>query len=248
MIDLRSELAHLDQPGPSAAEMRARVDRRAAVVRTRRRALSAIGVALVVTGVGLATVLAGDGTSSHDSLRTRVAEQSEAEPGITTTTRVAGSGDRLDPTTERPLADTAPDTRESGAVPTTTPTPDAAPDDQAPAPGGAPSSPPAAEGCRAEGYEYGVYDGNGGFGTGGYPTCTYVATRAAGYRTHGTKWRIEIRRGGRFVDARRGGTDDPPCAPLGTIEPGDEVQVWVQAGAETAADPEWIEAGPDAHC
>jgi hypothetical protein len=76
-------------------------------------------------------------------------------------------------------------------------------------------------------------------GRGGVDTAGYVATAPGGYRGAGT-WRLAIVRDGHTLEYTN--ETSPPCAALGTIQPGDEVR------GEIRGEESLLHAGEAAHC
>ena len=96
------------------------------------------------------------------------------------------------------------------------------------------SSANAATGCRA--MQFGAFLASGG----GYPRCSYTATKTGGYVAQG-QWWVTIKRGGTAIEL--GSDKDPSCSETGLIQPGDEVTARVGPGGYNE-----ILVGDDAHC
>lgn len=258
---LRAQLRAIEIGGPPLGVMHQRV-LRLADERRRRRRLSWLAGALAVLALP-----AGAGTlglaSSDRSSGTRL----EVNPpdSVDGTSRVDGAEDpandaseSADATTTTVAAGARPAAQRSAsgtAAPAPSTTMPSGPQAGAPVapPGPGPSSSSSAgepgtadEGCVVEGYDdRSVYLPNGGVGAGPPPSCSYVATRAAGYIGRG-KWILEIERDGfrRVLSA----DNAEPCAAVGVVRAGDKVKATVRDGVESSAAPGSLRVGPSWQC
>ena len=104
------------------------------------------------------------------------------------------------------------------------------------------------EGCRVEARSGGNVefpgDGHGGLGWEEFPSCSYVATVAGGYRATG-RWKIELVRGEAHLTVDSD-ADAPPCA-AGVIQAGDTVRAILRK-AVNSPDDWFVAVGSDQTC
>lgn len=176
------------------------------------------------TATALASVLLATGCS-QDTPPSADRRLSDSSPASLTPDSTTTHADPVDTAADAIGSDATPPEATPGIVDSITTTAPARP---------ASSSP--TEGCRTEQRSGGNVqlsdESAGGIGWEEFPSCSYTATVAGGYRARGS-WSIEITRGDTrlTIDSR----DAPGCG-SGVIRAGDEVRAVLRKGANSPED------------